>query len=227
MIEHIKIFRNLKKDDIEWLEKHTIYHNVKKKNIIFNQGDKPEWFYGLLEGRIKISKLSSEGREITIEIIDPGHFFGALAIIRGFTYPATSTALENSKILKIPSEIFLNIYNKYPEMNSLILEEITMRMKASVDMLKGIALDNCSSRIAYQLLRLAGKYGKKTDDGILIDTKLTRQQIAELAATTTETAIRILSEFKKNGYIKETNRKLLISNTQGLSSLLEELIDEI
>lgn len=227
MIREIKIFNHLKEEDIKRIEKHAIYFRVKKKGIIFNQGEKPEWFYILLEGKIKISKLSNDGREITIEFIDPGQFFGTLALIRGFSYPATASALEDCKILKIPSGLFLDIYNRYPEINNLILHEITMRMKTSLDMLKGIALDQCSSRIAYQLLRLAGKYGKKTEGGILIDTKITRQQIAELAATTTETAIRVMGQLKKEGYIKENNRKILISDAKGLSKIIEEIVDDI
>ncbi|MCX7965047.1 MAG: Crp/Fnr family transcriptional regulator [Syntrophorhabdaceae bacterium] len=227
MIRNIKIFSSLKDEDVLKLENNAIYLNIKKRSIIFHQGDRPEWFYALLDGRIKISRLSKEGREITIEIIDPGQFFGTLAIIRGFSYPATATALENSKIIKIPSGIFLDIFKKYPEINNLILQEITMRMKTSLDMLKGVALDNCSSRIAYQLLRLAGKYGKHTDEGVLIDTKLTRQQIAELAATTTETAIRVLSELKKYGFIKEHNRRILLKDAQGLSRIIEEIVEDI
>ncbi|MCX7856849.1 MAG: Crp/Fnr family transcriptional regulator [Deltaproteobacteria bacterium] len=227
MVKNIKIFSNIKEEDLLRLERNAIYQNVKKKTIIFNQGDKANWFYGLLEGKVKISRVSTGGREVTIEIIDPGQFFGVLAIIKGFPYPATATTVENSKVLKIAKEIFLDVYNKYPHINKLILQEITLRMKTSLDVLTGVALDDCTSRIAYQLLRLAAKYGKNTEEGILIDTKLTRQQLAELAATTTETTIRILSEFKKNGYIKEKNKMILLADAKGLSSLIEEMVTRI
>jgi len=219
MLKEVFIFQNLKEKDLEILQKNLITFKVKKREIIFYEGQKPDWLYILLKGKIKISKCSQDGKEVVLEIINAPDVFGALAVIKNFPYPANAIAMEDCEIGKIQRDIFLQVLKDYPEIHSEILHRVTMRLKSGIENLQKVALENVSARIAYQLLKLANKYGEKTNDGILINLKITKQELAELSGTTTETAIRIISKLKRLGYITEQNRKILIKDIRALSSL--------
>ncbi len=211
MLEKVEIFKTLAKEDIEELERALKTEKYKKKQVIFHEGDESKYSYILFEGRVNIVKASSDGKELVLEIIDPFDLFGALATLKGIQYPATAVAVENSIVGKIPAEVFLSIARKYPDFEKRLLEHITMRLRACIDAMKSIASDDAYTRVLSQLVRLAKKYGKKTEDGILIDLKITKREIAEMAGVTTETAIRIISRLKKQGVLTEKSRKILLN----------------
>lgn len=221
MLEKLSIFHKLNENDIKTLEENLKIIKFKKRDTIFNEGDKPRWFHILIKGRVKISKFLNNGKEIILEILDAPDFFGTLALLKNIPYPATAIAIEECDIGNIPSQIFLQIFNKYPELQLEILYHVTMRLKSGIETLKNIALVDVLSRIVYQILKLANKYGKKVSEGVLIDLKLTKQEIAEMSGTTTETAIRIISKLKKEGYIMEKNRKIIIKDIKMLFNLLK------
>ncbi|MCS7232363.1 MAG: Crp/Fnr family transcriptional regulator [Elusimicrobiota bacterium] len=222
MLESLSIFKKLKEDDIKTLEENLKILKFRKRETIFNEGDTPKWFHILIKGRIKISKFSKNAKEIILEILDAPDFFGTLALLKNIPYPASAIAVDECVIGNIPSHIFLQIVNKYPELQSEILHHITTRLRSGIETLKDIALVDVLSRVVYQILKLANKYGKKISDGILIDLKLTKQDIAEMAGTTTETAIRIISKLKKEGYIVEQNRKIIIKDIERLLNLIKD-----
>lgn len=219
MLRDLSILKNLNEEDIETLEKNIKIVKFKKRETIFSEGQEPEWFYILLKGKVKISKLSSDGREIVLEIVDAPDFFGALAVIKNFPYPANAIAIEDCELGKIPSKVFLQIIKKNPHLEAHILHHVTVRLKSGIESLKNIALEDVTSRIVYQLLKLANKYGKITPEGVLIDIKITKQELAEMTGTTTETAIRTISKLKKMGYIGELNKKILIKDIRAMESL--------
>lgn len=222
MLEKLAIFQILNENDIKTLEKNLKVYKFKKRETIFNEGDIPQWFHVLIKGKIKISKFSNNGKEIILELLDAPDFFGTLALLKNIPYPASAIAIDDCDIGNIPSKTFLQMVNKYPELQSEILHHVTMRLKSGIESLKNIALVDVLSRIVYQILKLANKYGKKVSEGILIDLKLTKQEIAEMSGTTTETAIRIMSKLKKEGYITEQNRKIIIKDIEMLLNLLKD-----
>lgn len=218
MLKDINVLKSLKDEDLKILEDSLKIQKVKKREIIFNEGDKSEWLYVLINGKVKISKIAKDGREIILEIIDEKDFFGALAVIKGIPYPANAVALEDCEVGKIPSRIFLSVVKKYPHIESEILYHVTTRLKSGIESLKNIAIEDVASRIVYQLINLANRYAKNTPEGILIDLRITKQQLAEMTGTTVETAIRVISKLKKLGYISELNHKFLIKDIKALKN---------
>lgn len=218
MLKDINVLKSLKDEDLKILEVSLKIQKVKKREIIFNEGDKSEWLYVLINGKVKISKIAKDGKEIVLEIIDEKDFFGALAVIKGIPYPANAVALEDCEVGKIPSRIFLSVVKKYPHIESEILYHVTTRLKSGIESLKNIAIEDVASRIVYQLINLANRYAKNTPEGILIDLRITKQQLAEMTGTTVETAIRVISKLKKLGYISELNHKFLIKDIKALKN---------
>jgi CRP/FNR family transcriptional regulator len=218
-IREVTIFSTLSDSDLKEIADYFAVEEYKKKAAIFSEGDPSDVLYGVLEGKVKITKLSAEGKEIIIEVISPGDIFGAVAVMRGFPYPANAAAMEDSKLLRLSRSNFLKVLDGYPSVMYCMMQNLGDRMKGSHESLKNIALEKVGSRIASLLLKLAEKSGVETPEGTVIDFKLTKQDIADMVGTTVETSIRTMSQFKKKGLIEEREGQVLIKDPEGLRSL--------
>lgn len=218
-IKKIELFKNLAAEELKELEPYLIAETHGKKEAIFSEGDPPEWFYIVSSGKVKITKLSHEGKEIILEVISPHDIFGGVAVIRGFPYPANAVAMENTEVIKISRKNLLRLADRFPSLMHCMALQLGDRMKSSYDSLKNIALERVEARIAALLLKLAGKVGVETKDGILIDMKLTKQDVADMVGTTVETSIRTFSKFKKQGLVADADGKFMIKDKKGLTGL--------
>jgi len=215
----IDLFKNLSRDELKELQPYLSFAAVKKKEKIFSEGVPPEWFYIVSKGKVKISKLSQEGKEIILEIISPGDIFGGVAVLRNFPYPANAVAMEDSEVIKISRKNLMRLVDRFPNLMYCIALQLGDRMKSSYDSLKNIALERVESRIAALLLKLASKVGTETPKGLLIDMRLTKQDIADMVGTTVETSIRTFSKFKKQGLLVDSGGKIVIKDREGLAAL--------
>jgi len=219
-LKKIPIFSSLNDEELKEIQSELIRERFKKKKEIFSEGDPPEWFYILLNGKVKITKLSYDGKEIIIELISPPDFFGGLAVLKGFPYPANAIAMEDALVLKTSRHNLLRIIDRFPNVMYNITLNLGDRIREFHDTFKNIALQKVESRIAALLLKLADKSGLKSKQGeVVIDMKLTKQDIAEMVGTTVETAIRVMSKFKKSGYISEKDGRIVIENPEALQFL--------
>jgi CRP/FNR family transcriptional regulator len=217
-LKKIELFKNLSDDELKELDPYLTRESVKKKKEIFTEGDQPEWFYIVSKGKVKITKLSQEGKEIILELISPTDIFGGVAVLRNFPYPANAVAMEDSEILKISRKNLMRLVDRFPNLMYCIALQLGDRMKSSYDSLKNIALERVEARIAALLLKLANKVGEETKEGLLIDMRLTKQDVADMVGTTVETSIRTFSKFKKQGLLSDTDGKIIIKDRDGLTA---------
>jgi CRP-like cAMP-binding protein len=217
-LKKIELFKNLSEEELKELEPYLLSTKYKKKEDIFSEGDPPEWFYIVSKGKVKITKLSHEGKEIILEIVSPTDIFGGVAVIRGFPYPANAVAMEDSEVLKISRKNLMRLVDRFPNLMYCIALQLGDRMKSSYDSLKNIALERVEARIAALLLKLSNKIGVETDEGTMIDMRLTKQDVADMVGTTVETSIRTFSKFKKQGLVSDSDGKIIIKDMDGLMS---------
>lgn len=218
-IKEIELFKNLTTDELKEMDPYLTTALYKKKETIFSEGEAPEWFYIVISGKVKITKISHDGKEIILEIISPYDIFGGVAVIRGFPYPANAVAMEDSDVLKISRKNLMRLVDRFPNLMYCIALQLGDRMKSSYDSLKNIALERVEARIAALLLKLSNKVGVETDEGTLIDMRLTKQDIADMVGTTVETSIRTFSKFKKDGLVSDADGKFVIRDPEGLAEL--------
>lgn len=219
-LKKIPIFSTLNNEELKEIQSYLSRESFKKKEEIFSEGDPPDWFYILVNGKVKITKMSVDGREIIIELISPRDFFGGFAVLKGFPYPANAVAMEDSNVIKISRHNLLKVIDRFPNVMYDITANLGDRIREFHETLKNIALERVESRIAALLLKLADKTGEKKDKTILINMRLTKQDIAEMVGTTVETAIRVMSKFKKSGFIDDKDGKVLIRDLDALESIV-------
>jgi CRP-like cAMP-binding protein len=218
-LRQIPFFSSLTPREAKEISGYFSEQEFNKRQLIFAEGDSSEWLYIVTSGKVKITKLSQEGKEIILEIISPLDFFGGIAAVKGFPYPANAVAMEETKVLKVSRKNLMTIMDRFPTLMLSMATGIGDRIKGSHEMLKSIALEKVESRIAALLIKLADKVGEKTADGILINMNLTRQDIAEMVGTTVETSIRTTSRLSKSGIISSRAGKILIKDAERLRSL--------
>ncbi len=222
MIENLKkteIFKDLRAEELNEIAPYIREKSFMKREMIFSEGDPPDFLYIVKDGKVKVTKLSHEGKEIILEIISPYDFFGGIAVIKGFPYPANAVPMDDTTVLMISRNNLLLIIDRFPSLMYSLTMSLGDRMRVSHETLKNIALERVESRIASLLLKLSDKMGKQADEGLLIDMKFTKQDIADMVGTTVETAIRTMSKLKKSGYISEKGGRILILDREGLASL--------
>ncbi len=215
---NLSLFKDLSDAEFRELAPYLAGGSYRKREAVFSEGEPPEWLYLVLSGKVKITRLSHDGKEIILEVISPGDIFGGVAVIRGFPYPANAVAMEATEVLKVSRKNLMRIVDRFPNVMYCMALQLGDRMKSSHDSLKNIALERVEARIAALLLKLARKVGVKRKDGILIDMRLTKQDVADMVGTTVETSIRTFSKFKKQELIAETGGKFLIRDKDGLAS---------
>jgi CRP-like cAMP-binding protein len=216
ILKKIDLFKNFSDDEFKELENYLATSEYRKKEDIFTEGDAPEWFYIVVSGKVKVTKISHDGKEIILEIISPYDIFGGVAVLRNFPYPANAVAMEDSEILKISRKNLMRLVDRFPNLMFCIALQLGDRMKSSYDSLKNIALERVEARIAALLLKLGNKVGVETDAGLMIDMRLTKQDVADMVGTTVETSIRTFSKFRKEGLVIDADGKIIIKDREGL-----------
>lgn len=219
LLSDIGIFKDLTLDDLKEVENYLQLAQFRKKETIFSEGDPSNWLYIIIEGKVKITKISHQGKEIILEVVAPNDFFGGIAVVKGFPYPGNAVAMENVKLFKISKSNLMKILDRFPTVMNNIAMNIGDRMRGLHDNLKSIALERVESRIASLLSKLSIKMGIKSGQKVAIDMKLTKQDIAEMVGTTVETSIRTISKFKKMGIVSEKDGKLIINDPVKLNEI--------
>lgn len=223
-LKKISLFSTLGEDELGEIAPYLVPERHEKKDLIFSEGSPPDWFYIVKSGKVKITKVSQDGREIILELISPNDFFGGIAVMRGFPYPANAVAMEDTELLKISRNDLMKIFDRFPAVMYCMAQNVGDRIKGSHETLKDIALERIEARIASLLIKLSEKSGSETPKGIRIDIKLTRQDIADMVGTTVETSIRTMSKLKKAGAVSEDSGMIVITDIRKLKKILGEQI---
>ena len=218
-IKKVSIFNALSDTDTKEISHYLVPETFAKKEFIFSEGDPSDWLFIVKKGKVKITKLSHEGKELILEVVSPNEIFGGIAVVRGFPYPANAVAMEDSEILKMSRKNFLSIMDRFPNLMYCMAMNIGDRIKDTHETLKNIALEKVESRIASLLIKLSDKAGEKVSEGFAINMKLTKQDIAEMVGTTVETSIRTMSKLTKAGLVAVKSGKIIIKDLAKLKSL--------
>lgn len=213
IIRQSPIFASLSDADLAGLAKITTERRFNPGEIIFFEGDAPEWFYIVAEGRVKAFKQSSSGKEFTIAFFSPGEIFGEVAVFENKPYPASTSAQSTSEtvVLGIKREELLAFLAKHPGVALRIIGVLGERLRNAQSRLGDMAGEKAVARLAGILLMLSSKMGAELP--------FTRQEIADMTGMTIETAIRILSRLKSGGVIRSTRGKIIILDEAKLKAL--------
>src|SRR6266567_5518212 len=171
------------------------------------EGQAPRGIYVLCSGRSKLSTTSSEGKSIILRIAEPGEVLGLTAAVSNTPYEATVETLEPSQANFISQTDFTRFLQEYPDVGMKVAQQLTHNCKCAYSEIRSLGLSNSvPEKIAKLLLHWAehpvGSPSKKLTSEVVIRVTLTQEEIAQFAGTTRETVSRVLSDFKKKGWLR-------------------------
>ena len=213
VLQQSLIFSSLNKEQLTELASIAIEHSFMPGEFIFLEEDAPDRFYIVQEGKVKVLKHSSLGKEFIIAFFSPGEMFGEVAVFEDRPYPASAQAVVETKVLGINSRDFLAFLASHPTIALRIIGILGGRLRDAQNRLRDLAGERVEQRLSTILLMLASKFGSTLP--------FTRQEIADMAGTTTETAIRVLSRLKDSGIVRSVRGKIIILDETKLRLLSE------
>lgn len=186
---------------------------------IFREGDPSDAFFMVTAGRVKVFKSTPAGKEVILEIFGPGDPLGAVAVYEGFPFPASATAIEDTTCVIIPRRELFGLLEQHPSLVRGLLLGLTTRLIDLTARLAELTGTRVEGRLARALLKLADESGQRDARGELIPVVLSRQELADLAGTTIETAIRIMSRWNKQNLVRTEKDGFVLLDRPALEAL--------
>ena len=221
ILKKSNFFSSLSETTLKEISRLFVEEKYQRDDYIFFEGDAPEWFYVVKEGKVKLVKHSDTGKDVILQVFAPGDMFGEVSLFDRKPYAASAQAMEPSTILKLSRKDFFLLFGRHPFVATEMIMELGRRLREAHATIKSLAVERVEQRIAHILLKLADKLGIPDNGGIRINLSLTRQDLADMAGTTVETTIRIMSRFTKSKIVKPVNGKILILTPQTLRRISE------
>ena len=209
-LQKTNLFKEMSPEEMKELDRITVEESVKKKAAVFFPGDPSRQIYILKVGHIKISRVSEEGREVTLALLEPGDIFGELEVLQDSPRDTLAEALDDSQLCVIQKEQFLSMIHRKPEYSYRLIKLIGFRLKKIENRVEDLVFRDVHSRVALLLWQFSKDYGRTTPKGIRIEIKVTHQDIANLIGSIRETVSSVLGEFKKEGLITFEGRNILV-----------------
>ena len=192
--------------------------------VIFQKGDPGTSMMAVLGGRVRISAYSEDGREIILNMVDPGQLFGEIALLDGKERSADATAMGKTELLILDRRDFLPFLERNPKIAVQLIEVLCDRVRRTSEMVESIAFLDFGARLARLLLQMAENYGKPTDDGLLIDLRISQADLGNLIASTRESVNRQLSAWTQEGVIAVDQGKITLIDEDALETMAQSMV---
>ena len=211
----IPLFQGLTAENHQQLASIAVVKPYKKNQAIFAEGDDGNGLYVVISGRVKVFKLSHEGKEQILHIIGPGEPFGEVAVFAGEHFPAHAQAMEETKSLFIPRNAFIDVLKQNPSLAMNMLAMLSRRLRKFTALVEDLSLKEVPGRLSAYLLYLSETQNHAND--LTLD--ISRSQLASLLGTIPETLSRILARMNSEELIASDGRTIRILNRDGLEEL--------
>ena len=220
-IYKIPLFQGVLQKDLTRLVQAAHRKRLSAGEFFFMQEDPAERMYVLLKGRVKLGQIGPDGQQVLIRVITPVTLFALVAMTTGHNYLVTAQAAEDSQALYWTRRELMDYVLQVPQMAVNAMSIMAEQLQEIQERFRQVTTERVERRLAHMLIRLAARSGKKVDQGILIDLRLTRQDLAEMSGTTLYSASRMLSQWEKQELVIAGRERIIIRNPHGLARLLE------
>ena len=222
-LQGIRFFRELEANDLQAVGRAAQQREVDAGRFFFRQGSTADVVYILHLGRVKLTQSTPEGHQVVLRFIGPGEMFGPMAIFEGQPYPVSAQAVRWCQALAWNGKTMAALMENYPRLALNALNDLAERLRILQERYRELATERVERRVAHALLRLAGRAGWKTEDGVLIDMPLSRQDLAEMTGTTLYTVSRMLSGWQRAGLLDIGRQRVTILDSQGLIAIAADV----
>lgn len=220
IVREFSSLKALGKDELIKLAECKTSHIVKKGEIIFEEGENVNGIYCVKEGICKLTKLSPNGKDHIVKLVKKGELLGQRSMISDEPVNLTAIAMEDMQVCFVPKAEVMGFFNENNKFSMNVMQTICGDLKDADDHMVSLAQKNVKERLAETLLYLEDTFGKNKDGSVYI--QLSREELAGIIGTATESCIRLLSEFNKLGLISLESKKITLLDRVKLKRLSEQ-----
>ncbi len=217
-IEAIPLFNGLPEDQLKDIERIAVIKPFLKREYIFYEGDDGNGFYVVMEGQVKIFKVSMDGKEQILHIFGPGEPFGEVPVFTGKAFPANAQALSKTSVLFFPRSDFVDLIAANPSLSLNMLAVLSMRLRQFTVQIENLSLKEVPARLAGYLLYLVQEQGSENS----VTLEISKGQLASLLGTIPETLSRIFSKMSNQNLIDVKEREIRLLDLEALFELAEQ-----
>lgn len=210
------IFCELESMALQEVSSHKIDNTYKKGQTLFVQGNPPFGMYCISKGNIKVTQVGEDGKESIVRIATAGDVLGHRSIFTDQYYNATATAVDETTVCFIDKKFILKLVQEKPSVACNLIARLGRDLGAAENRISSFYQKNVRERLAELLLLLKQSHGIQEDSRIRLDIKLTREEMASIIGTASETLIRFMTELKQEGFIEQEGKNIFITNEKGL-----------
>ncbi len=214
-LEKVSLFKGVSARHLEKLAMILKDQEYERGHVIFSDGDDGVGFYVVINGRVKIYKVSPDGKEQILHIFGPGEPFAEVAVFTGGRYPAHAEAIEKSRVFFFPKASFVELIGKDPSLAMNMMASLSLRLKKFSHLVESLSLKEVPGRLAVHLLYLSNQ----KEESLEFQLDIAKTQLASLLGTIPETLSRILTKMNKKGLIETKGPSIKILDRQGLEDL--------
>ena len=210
LLQSVSIFWDLNENDLGHIADKMVAKHFENGNYIFLEDSEGEQCFFVLEGSVKVTRLSKDGREVILAMLNEGDFFGEMSLLDGESRSANVIALEKTKVLTLDRNDFIEVVNDYPQIAVQLLKELARRLRKSDRQIASLSLSDAEKRIALCIIRFADEQGVIQNGKVSIPKTPIQQDIANMAGTSRETVSRALGLLEKGDLVERNGRELII-----------------
>jgi CRP-like cAMP-binding protein len=219
VLKRVPFLQGLSASDLKSISQKFSEVRFARGEYLYWEGDPSDRLYVVRRGKVKITKGSTSGKEIVLDILSSGEVCGGSAVYSA-TNPSSALAVDHVVAYALSKRDFLQLLETYRSLSTQFIMYLGGKLMKAHEMMMSLITSNVEKRIAALLMGLCEKHGSQTPQGIRINLRLTRQDIADIVGTTVETAIRVMSKFGKQGILTTESKHIVITSKKKLSSLL-------
>jgi len=223
LLRRCPLFAGLKDEELKRIRTIANLKQVGKKEILFSDGEEAKGFYVILSGKIKLYKISPEGKEQILHIVSAPDAFAEAALFLEGSYPAFAEALTESQLLFFPKRDFIQLIEKNPKLSINMIVSLSQFLRRFASLIEELSLKEVSSRMAKYLIDLSMRLSKEGKSPKEVELDLSKTQLASKLGTISETLSRTLAKMKAKGIIDVKRNRILILNREALEELASGL----
>jgi CRP-like cAMP-binding protein len=221
LLRRVSIFKELSDSALASLDRLSRIRAYPKSGLVVSAEEAGDALYVVAEGKVKVVLFGDSGREMILSVFQPGDFFGEMSLLDNQPRSATVIAMTDAKLLVLERQAFARHLVENPRSALAVLAELSRRLRKADEVIGNLALLDVYGRVARTLQELARRDGERTEEGVVIRDRPSGTDLGAMVGTTRESASRALSDFQRRGLLRQSGRRLILSNAFFLGPLRE------
>lgn len=222
LLSEVALFAGLSEADMQAIGHATTMTHCVRGQQILSPDDPPDRIHIIKKGRVRVYRTTPDGKQLTLDIFEKGTILGDMGLLGQDRLPeAYAEAIDDGVICSITPDQLRKLIERYPLIGVNVIRHLSRRLQAAERELEAMAYQRVDQRLARKLLDLGQRFGATTPRGMLIQARLTQQELAEMIGTTRETLAHTLADFRRRGLLDTANHRVVIRDAERLTEIAD------